>query len=185
VPRAVTPAKGFVPFKGSANLPVGTQVDTKHGHISLTSAADTGGKKTQRSQFYAGVFQIRQAVPKKKPKKPAALTTVLVLKNQISRSECAPLRSARAASTSKKKKKRGPKSVLGKLWGSGKGKFKTSGKYASATVRGTIWRVEDRCDGTLTTVRRGVVSVFDKRRGKTVKVKAPHSYLARAKRGAK
>jgi hypothetical protein len=185
VPRAVTPAKGFVPFKGAANLPVGTQVDTKHGRISLTSAADTGGKKTQKSQFYDGVFQIRQVVPKKKPKKPAALTTDLVLKNQISRSECAPLTGARAASVLAKKKKRGAKSVLGKLWGSGKGKFKTSGKYASATVRGTIWLVEDRCDGTLTTVKRGVVSVFDKRRGKTVKVKAPHSYLARAKRGVR
>jgi hypothetical protein len=186
VPRAVTPAKGFVPFKGAANLPVGTQVDTQHGRISLTSAADTAGKKTQSSKFYSGVFQIKQPVPKKKPKKATAITTELVLKNRISRSECAPLSKARAAEASaKKKKKKGPHSILGKLWGDGKGKFKTSGKYASATVRGTKWLVTDRCDGTLTTVKRGVVSVFDRRRGKTVKVKAPHSYLARAQKAAK
>jgi ferric-dicitrate binding protein FerR (iron transport regulator) len=79
-----------------------------------------------------------------------------------------------------KKKKKGPKSVLGKLWGSGKGKFRTDGKYSSATVRGTIWLVADRCDGTLTKVRRGVVSVRDIKRKKTVKVKAGHSYLASA-----
>ena len=40
--------------------------------------------------------------------------------------------------------------------------------------------VQDECDGTLTKVRRGVVSVRDIKRKKTVKVKAGHSYLASA-----
>ena len=87
-----------------------------------------------------------------------------------------------AAAVSAKKKKRGPKSTLGKLWGSGKGKFRTTGKYSSATVRGTIWLTVDRCDGTLTTVKRGTVSVHDRKRRRTVTVKAGHSYLARASR---
>ena len=82
------------------------------------------------------------------------------------------------------KKKKGPKAVLGKLWGSGKGKFRTNGKYSAATVRGTIWLVEDRCEGTLTKVTRGTVSVRDFKRKKTVTVKAGHSYLARAQRAA-
>jgi hypothetical protein len=47
-------------------------------------------------------------------------------------------------------------------------------------VRGTIWLVEDRCEGTNTRVRRGVVAVRDFKRKKTVSVKAGHSYLARA-----
>ena len=81
-------------------------------------------------------------------------------------------------------KKKGPKAVLGKLWGSGKGKFRTNGKYSSATVRGTIWLVQDRCDGTLTKVKRGTVQVRDFKRKKTVTVKAGHSYLARAQRAA-
>ena len=63
----------------------------------------------------------------------------------------------RAAPAAAKKKKKGPKAVLGKLWGSGKGKFRTNGKYSAATVRGTIWLVEDRCEGTLTKVPRGTV----------------------------
>jgi ferric-dicitrate binding protein FerR (iron transport regulator) len=47
-------------------------------------------------------------------------------------------------------------------------------------VRGTIWLVQDECDGTLTKVKRGTVQVRDLRRKKTITVKAGHSYLARA-----
>ena len=153
----------------------------RKGRVALTSAADTGGVKVQTSDFYQGIFQVKQAVPKKKPKKPKALITDLVLKGQIAQSQCAPLKGARAAGANKKK---GPKAVLGQLWGNGKGKFRTSGKYSSATVRGTIWLVQDRCDGTLTKVTRGTVQVADFRRHKTVTVKAGHSYLARAQRAA-
>ncbi|HEX5924647.1 MAG TPA: Ig-like domain-containing protein, partial [Baekduia sp.] len=76
--RAAGPAKGFVPFTGAANIPVGSQLDTSKGRVELTSAADTAGKKTQRSQFYDGIFQVKQSVPKKKPKKARALITDLV-----------------------------------------------------------------------------------------------------------
>jgi hypothetical protein len=184
-PRAaVTPPKGFVPLKGAANIPMGAQLDTRSGRVAVTSAADTGATKTQTADFYDGIFQVKQAVPKEKPRKPAALITDLVLKGEPSRSECAPLKGARAAADAAKKKKRGPKSVLGSLWGNGKGKFRTNGKYSSATVRGTIWLTRDRCDGTLTTVKRGTVSVRDFKRRRTVSVKAGHSYLARAARAA-
>jgi Bacterial Ig domain len=179
--RAAGPGKGFVPLKGAANIPMGSQLDTEDGRIALTSAADTGAVKVQTADFYQGIFEVKQAVPKKKPKKPQALVTDLVMKGQIARSQCAPLKGARAAGATKKK---GPKSVLGQLWGNGKGKFRTSGKYSSATVRGTIWLTQDRCDGTLTKVTRGVVQVRDFRRKKTVSVKAGKSYLARAARAA-
>jgi hypothetical protein len=184
VPRATGAASGFVPFKGAANIPVGSQLDTKKGRVALTSAADTGGAKTQTSDFYQGIFAVKQSVPKKKPARPKALVTDLVMKGEIPRSQCAPLKGARAAGTDAKKKKKGPKAVLGKLWGNGKGKFRTNGKYSSATVRGTIWLVQDRCEGTFTKVRRGTVQVRDLRRRKTVTVKAGHTYLARAQRAA-
>jgi hypothetical protein len=106
-----------------------------------------------------------------------------VLKGEPPRSECAPLKGSASAAAAKKKK-RGAKSVLGSLWGNGKGKFRTNGKYSSATVRGTIWLTQDRCDGTLTTVKRGTVTVRDLKRRRTVTVKAGHGYLARAARGA-
>jgi hypothetical protein len=180
-PRGKAPPGGsttkFGPLTGAVNVPMGSVIDTTQGRIALTSAADTGGTKTQTADFYGGIFQVKQSVPKKKPKKPVALITDLNLKDQIARSQCAALKGARSATFDKKK---GPKSVLGKLWGSGKGKFRTNGKYSSATVRGTIWLVEDRCEGTNTRVRRGVVAVRDFKRKKTVSVKAGHSYLARA-----
>jgi hypothetical protein len=179
--RATGPAKGFAPLTGPRQIPVGSQLDTSKGRVALTSAADTGGAKTQTSDFYQGIFAVKQSVPKKKPKKPTALTTDLVLKGEIPRSQCAPLKGARSAAANKKK---GPKAVLGKLWGSGKGKFRTNGKYSAATVRGTIWLVQDRCEGTLTKVTRGTVQVRDFKRKKTVTVKAGHSYLARAQRAA-
>ena len=70
------------------------------------------------------------------------------------------------------------KKPIRQLWGSAKGTFKTTGRYASATVRGTIWLVQDRCDGTLTTVLEGTVDVLDATRAKTVAVPAGRSYLA-------
>src|SRR4051794_15584153 len=181
--RQAGAAKGFVPLSGPANVPVGSQLDTSKGRVALTSAADTAGAKTQTSDFYKGIFQVKQTVPTKKPKRPKALVTDLVLKGEIARSQCAPLKGARSATDAATKKK-GPKSVLGKLWGSGKGKFRTDGKYSAATVRGTIWLVEDRCEGTFTKVTRGTVQVRDLKRRKTVTVKAGHSYLARAQRTA-
>jgi hypothetical protein len=143
----------------------------------VTSAADTSGSRAQTADFFDGVFQVKQSVPKKKPKKARALITDLVLKGEPSRSQCAAQKGARSAGADKKK---GPKAVLGQLWGSGKGKFRTAGKYSSATVRGTVWLVQDRCEGTLTKVSRGTVQVADFQRNRTVAVTAGHSYLARA-----
>jgi hypothetical protein len=164
---------------GGATIPVGAQVDTTKGRVQLTSAADGGGKTTQTADFYQGIFEVKQKLPKRN-RATAALTTDIVLKG-ASRSQCAPLKGAAAAVASKKK---GPKASLGKLWGNGKGKFRTNGKYSSATVRGTIWLTQERCDGTLTKVVRGSVRLRDRKRRKTVTVKAGHSYLARAQRAA-
>jgi ferric-dicitrate binding protein FerR (iron transport regulator) len=60
------------------------------------------------------------------------------------------------------------------------GQFATKGRYSSATVRGTVWTTSDRCDGTLTTVQRGTVAVFDFGTRKTITLHAGHSYLAKA-----
>jgi hypothetical protein len=68
------------------------------------------------------------------------------------------------------------------LWGKGSGKFRTVGRFSSATVRGTTWLTDDRCDGTLVRVKQGKVAVRDFIRRKTVLVRSPKSYFARAKR---
>ncbi len=178
---AGTPA-GYVPLKGAEVLPVGSIVHAIRGRLSLTAAkgpVKRGITPTQKADFYDGIFQIRQ----KKAKKPI---TDLTLRSPDLTKACAarpravtglPLAAGAAAS-----KKKSSKKVASQLWGDGKGNFRTTGRHSAATVRGTKWLVQERCDGTLTRVARGVVGVFDRTRKKTVTVRAGHSYLARAVR---
>ena len=44
------------------------------------------------------------------------------------------------------------KTPVRRLWGKGKGRFRTRGRYSSGTVRGTNWITTDYCDGTDTRV---------------------------------
>jgi len=44
-----------------------------------------------------------------------------------------------------------------RLWGRGKGRFRTRGRNGTATVRGTTWLTEDLCEGTQTTAREGEI----------------------------
>jgi ferric-dicitrate binding protein FerR (iron transport regulator) len=90
----------------------------------------------------------------------------------VEKLSCAKKQQASAAA--KKKRKR-------RLWGDGKGRFRTKGKRSAATVVGTWWLVEDRCDSTLTRVKRGKVRVRDFAKKKTVIVKAGKKYVAKAR----
>jgi hypothetical protein len=64
------------------------------------------------------------------------------------------------------------------LWGEGSGNFRTKGRFASATIRGTRWLTDDRCFGTLVTVAKGAVTVRDLVLRKTLALRAPKSYFA-------
>ena len=65
-----------------------------------------------------------------------------------------------------------------RLWGSGKGSFRTKGRYATASIRGTTWLTSDRCNGTLIRVTQGAVTVHDLVKKTNVVVTKGHSYLA-------
>jgi hypothetical protein len=174
-----TPA-GFTPLKGAVVLPVGTSVHAVRGRLALTAAAGAkkgGATPTQKADFYDGIFKIRQS----KAKKPV---TDLTLSTPDFKKICgANARSVIGGSFSaKKSKKKTSKKVASQLWGDGKGAFRTTGRHSAATVRGTKWLTQERCDGTLTRVTRGVVRVLDKTLKKTVTVRAGGSYLARAVR---
>jgi ferric-dicitrate binding protein FerR (iron transport regulator) len=67
-----------------------------------------------------------------------------------------------------------------RLWGNGHGRFRTRGRHGTATVRGTHWLTEDRCDGTLIRVKRGLVEVRDLERRRTAMVGAGEQYFARS-----
>jgi Ca2+-binding RTX toxin-like protein len=177
----VAPARGVVTvrqpggrtvvLRAGDDIPMGSVVDTRRGAVTLTSAADANGK-TQIAQFSHGVFQIRQT-------KGSRPVTELVLKGALACGK----QSAR--SRGKLTAARGKRAKRRRLWGSGHGRFRTRGRRSSATVRGTIWLTEDRCNGTYTKVRRGVVAVKDFRTGKTKLVRAGKSYFAKKRSASK
>jgi hypothetical protein len=148
----------YVDLSEAKQLPNGSSIDTRDGRVTITAAAGKG--KTDKADFYDGLFKIAQAKG----------TTTLTLTEVL---DCKKAKSASAAA--KKPKTR-------KLWGDGKGKFRTRGQYAAATVRGTRWLVQDGCSFTKTTVKQGSVSVRDEVKKKTVIVRKGRSYTARAKK---
>jgi hypothetical protein len=78
--------------------------------------------------------------------------------------------------------KKPPGTTVRRLWAKGKGNFRTRGRYAASTVRGTFWLTADRCDGTLTSVKQGILEVFDFPKRKRLLVGAGKTYLAAPKR---
>jgi hypothetical protein len=149
----------YIDLESAQQVPVGTSFDTSKGRVTLIAAANNLGK-TQKAWFYQGVFKFSQSHGKK-PR------TTLTMTGKL---QCGGGGKANAAA--KKKRKR-------RLWGDGKGRFTTKGRHSAATVVGTKWLVEDRCNGTLTRVVRGKVRVRDFKRHKTIIVKAGHSYFAK------
>jgi hypothetical protein len=148
-----------------ASIPVGSILDARRGTVALSSALP--GDHTQTGTFHGGLFEVRQSAG-------ARGMSELVLRGP--RPNCTAAGTARAAAASAKRPPRG-------LWGrDDHGRFRTRGSNSVATVRGTAWYVEDRCDGTLTRVSKGSVSVRDLRRQRTVIVDAGKSYLARSAR---
>ena len=78
--------------------------------------------------------------------------------------------------------KSGKSKSVRRLWGQGSGKFRTQGRFASATVRGTTWLTNDRCDGTQVQVTTGTVTVRDLVQKRDVPVTAPGTYFAKARK---
>jgi glucose/arabinose dehydrogenase len=171
--RAAQKGLKFVPLKGSQQIPVRSFLDTKRGTVRLISATRTQSRGIQSGEFSRGLFQVLQS-----GKRSARGLTELRLKGSS-------FRRCRRTSRAKKKKasssaRRRSKRVIRRLRGNAKGRFRTRGRYSSATVRGTIWTTTDRCDGTLTKVSRGRVAVRDLRRKKNISLRRGKSYLARA-----
>jgi hypothetical protein len=154
---------GFVRLSGRRAVPVGTVVDTTAGTVSLTSANPPPGG-TQAGEFFRGIFRVEQS-------RTSGGLVDLVIRDNVSQTVCAS-GAAHGAALSPR--------VLGLLRGVAKGRFRTVGRFSAASVRGTNWGVRDRCDGTLTVVREGVVVVRDFRLRRNIVVRTGQTYLAKA-----
>jgi hypothetical protein len=148
----------FVSLTSLDDVPLGATIDTRKGRIELRSVPKPGAA-VELVQLYEGMFRVDQKRG----------ITNFTLNEPLAK--CG---SRGRAAASKPKSRR--------LWGDGKGKFRTTGKYAAATVRGTKWLVRDSCAGTLTKVTSGAVNVSVKGKKRVIVVRAGRHYLARAKR---
>jgi hypothetical protein len=144
-------------------VPMNSVIDATAGTVALTSVLPSG--KTQTGRFRGGAFQVRQA-------KKGYIDLYLRGKSCPRHTKARTANASVTATASRRKGRR--------LFGSDHGgRFRTHGRHSQATVRGTRWMVEDRCEGTLTRVSEGAVVVKDFGKSKRVLVKAGHSYLAR------
>jgi hypothetical protein len=158
-------AKTFQKLSDSASIQTGSTLDTLKGTVRLTTATGNSATPTQSADFNQGVFKVVQ-------KKVKGGLSELTLSGG-SFKHCPTARKASVAGKAKS---------IRHLWGKGAGAFRTKGRYSSASVRGTRWLTDDRCDGTLTRVTEGSVTVRDFGRGKSIPLKAGQKYLARARR---
>jgi hypothetical protein len=168
------PISGFVPIKGVATVPVGSEIDSRKGELELKTASKYGkkGQKTglQQGRFAAGIFAIRQAAKRKAraTKKP---TTDLVLRT--------PPGLARACAANSGV--RPLKGIVRTLSATAKGSFRTIGGASTTTAADGTWIVQDTCNGTLTEVGRGKVTVHDAKLNKDFTLRSGQGYLARAR----
>jgi hypothetical protein len=169
---ALTKGQSFVPLTEARQIPVGSILEATHGVAGITTATTASKKgKLQSGDFGAGIFKLLQ---KRKQK---GLTELDIINNLNAHQVCTTLgKGARIASRHLSGK------VLGQLRASGHGNFTARGQDSAATVRGTVWGVKNQCDGTLTHVTRGVVTVRDFIRRKTITLFTGQSYLARGPR---
>jgi CSLREA domain-containing protein len=165
--------KKFVPLEELKEIPVGAVIDATKGRVKLTSRNPDGTEQT--AEFFEGVFRVKQ-------KEGSGLVVLELLDTRA-----CPAPRVKQGKKGKTPRVAGASSIAvrpgsgtaGKLWGSGHGNFRTEGNDGSATVRGTIWLVEDRCNGTtFFKTRRDVVTVKDFITHKSFPLREGHSYLA-------
>jgi hypothetical protein len=152
----------FRPLASIRELPLGSTLDARNGRVTVSTIRNRRNR-VQEGVFYSGVFSVRQRARSR-------YVTELVLRGKLG--PCAK-DGRRTAESSARRRRR--------LWGRGRGRFRSRGNNSSATVRGTIWMVEDRCDSTLTRVRRGRVVVRDFELRKAIVLSRGESYVARAR----
>jgi hypothetical protein len=163
---------GFIPLTEARQLPVGTIFDASRGVARLTTATATRGA-VQAGSFGGGLFRFLQ------DRRERGLSELRLVATSTAAKRCATAGKAGLARAAAARAL--PKTVLNLLRANVSGKFRSRGRYSSATVRGTMWTTTDRCDGTLTAVQRGVVVVTDLRTRRRITLRAGRSYLALAR----
>jgi hypothetical protein len=165
-PPATGTSTGTVLVNGApftaGTIPYNSIVDVTNGSVVLKT--DTGSLTVSGVDGITAVFLLLRGTDNKKP-----IVELRLAKGDFS------VCPRRLSSVTKP----APPKVIRQLWTRGKGRFRTRGRYSSATVRGTNWVTADRCDGTLTKVDQGIIQVSDFPKRTQVTVRVGKSYLAK------
>ncbi len=159
------------------HIPIGSLIDTRHGTIDLRAAAtpDAHVVRVQDGQFGGGRFTVRQQAGAPVPE--VRLTGGSTRGCTAAGSGSAGS-SATGTSAAPPASRSLPEGLIRLLHARGPGRFRTVGRSASASVRGTVWLTADYCNGTLVKVTAGVVAVRNLATGATVTLHAGQSYFA-------
>jgi hypothetical protein len=136
-----------------ATIKMGSTIDATHGKVRVVTASNTRGA-TQAGTFYDGAFVVTQE------RKAGATTDLTLAQGKFSSCPAAGAAGARTAATRR---------PVRRLWGSARGRFRTRGRYAAATVRGTTWLTEDFCDTSRAKSANGSVVAGVNQRGSFTK----------------
>ena len=128
----------FVTVKPGQSLPSGTIVEVSNGK---------GIRLTDRSGNVLDIYGQKDGVPSQAVIVKSAGFTELRLAGGNFKT-CGKRLLATAANATK---------PVRRLWAKGKGKFRTKGRFISATIRGTWWETRDFCDRSGVRVKEGSV----------------------------
>lgn len=170
-PRAASSA---LPVREPDLVPDGSVFDTERGGLAISVAQAGTVKTTTITQGRVTIDQQAGRNPITDVKLVAPLTGCPTRRAKARRAGIVTF----AKAAQRKRKGRRERRVVAR----GDGRFRTDGRYGSATVRGTEWQTTDTCNATSVRVFSGVVSVFDRVRGTRRDVRAGQRVVIRAKR---
>jgi Ca2+-binding RTX toxin-like protein len=156
------------PLEGSLKFPMGSRIDARQAQVRVTTATASKGARQEMS-VRGGPFTVRQT-------RSTAVFRLTAGPRRCSRGVNGPRAPADARAPrivmriEKPKRRRGrPRTPQ---------QVEVPGDNSIGAAFGTEWTTEERCNGTFTRVRSGVVKVRDLRRHVTKVLRAGQSYLA-------
>jgi hypothetical protein len=176
----------FVTLSGINDVPVGSLVDARDGAVEISSAAHGGALQTGLAK--GALFEVFQS----EARTDKGLTELRLRGGSFD--ECPAAGRARASTLARGAVRRrihfgtrhshiGPRGRRASTRKARRPHRRRGHPARLSASRRTSWEVIDRCDGTLTVVKRGWVSVRDFARKRPILLGPGQKYLARIPRG--
>jgi hypothetical protein len=167
----------FVALRGVASVPVPTTIDATDGAVRITTAADARARtdrrhRNQRGTFAGGILRLGQSRAGGSAGTARRVVTDITLVSSPGTSSIC--RNATTASALKRK--------IRSLSATVDGRYRVIAGASTAEVTGLArWQTTDRCDGTLTDVAKGRVTLRNRRGARIAVLRAGRARLAGGK----